>query len=201
MQKRAIGLQYQSIQKVQTNRQSRRVPRRSRRKCKIERGVSLIRHHQHRPSHEGQVGFSGTLQSCQFMHWLSSSSGSMKCFSQHMVGCRSLIVQGERKAFQSMLLSIIDRCCSDLRRDALCMRPVHSSFSDFQPVLYRDRDTVVALESTSRHGHHPYQFAPAQTFFYRSCMDPLGQHHYIFPLSPGPESIVRCPRGSMLDCP
>ena len=51
--------------------------------------------------------------------------------------CRSLIVQGDRKAFESMLLSIIDRCCPDFRRDALCMRPVHSSFSDFQPVLYR----------------------------------------------------------------
>ena len=61
------------------------------------------------------------------------------------LGCRSLIVQGERKAFESMLLSIIDRCCPDFRRDALCIRPVHSSFSDFQPVLHRDRDTVVAV--------------------------------------------------------
>ena len=56
-----------------------------------------------------------------------------------------MIVQGERKAFESMLLSITDRCCPDFRRDALCIRPVHSSFSDCQPVLHRDRDTVVAV--------------------------------------------------------
>ena len=61
------------------------------------------------------------------------------------LGCRTLIVQGERKTFESMLLSIIERCCPDFRRDAFCMRPVHSSFSDFQPVLNRDRDTVVAV--------------------------------------------------------
>ena len=61
------------------------------------------------------------------------------------LGCRSLIVQGERKALESMLLSIVDRCCPDFRRDALCFKPVHSSFSEFQPVLHRNRYTVVAV--------------------------------------------------------
>ena len=61
------------------------------------------------------------------------------------LGCRSLMVQGEKKDFESLILSIIDRCCPDFRRDALSIIPVHSSFSDFQPVLYRDRDTVVAV--------------------------------------------------------
>ena len=55
------------------------------------------------------------------------------------------MVQGEKKDFESLILSIIDRCCPDFRRDALSIIPVHSSFSDFQPVLYRDRDTVVAV--------------------------------------------------------
>ena len=44
-----------------------------------------------------------------------------------------------------MLLSIVDRCCPDFRRDALYIKPVRSSFSDFQPVLHRDRYTVVAV--------------------------------------------------------
>ena len=61
------------------------------------------------------------------------------------LGCRSLIVQGEKKALESMLLSVVDRCCPDFRRDALCFKPVHSSFSDFQPVLRRHRYTVVAV--------------------------------------------------------
>ena len=61
------------------------------------------------------------------------------------LGCRSLIVQGEKKALESMLLSIVGRCCPDFRRDALCFKPVHSSFSDFQPVLHRNRHTVLAI--------------------------------------------------------
>ena len=61
------------------------------------------------------------------------------------LGCRCLIVQGEKKALESMLLSKVDRCCPDFRRDALCFKSVHSSLSDFQPVFHRNRHTVVAI--------------------------------------------------------
>ena len=61
------------------------------------------------------------------------------------LGCRCLVVQGEKKALESMLLSKVDRCCPDFRRDALCFKSVHSSFGDFQPVFHRNRHTVVAI--------------------------------------------------------
>ena len=61
------------------------------------------------------------------------------------LGCRCVIVQGEKKAFDSMLLSKVDRCSPDFRRDAICFKSVHSSISDSQPVFYRSRYTVVAI--------------------------------------------------------
>ena len=69
------------------------------------------------------------------------------CFlpgSAFFLECRSLMVQREKKDFESLILFTIDRCCSDFRRDALSIVPVHS-FSDSQLVLYRNRDTVVAV--------------------------------------------------------
>ena len=61
------------------------------------------------------------------------------------LGCRCVIVQGEKKSLESMLLSKVDRCCPDFRREAFCFKSVHSSLSDFQPVLHRNRHTVVAI--------------------------------------------------------
>ena len=61
------------------------------------------------------------------------------------LGCRSIVVQGEKKALESLLLSKLDRCSPDFRRDAIWFKSVHSAISDFQPVLHRSRYTVVAI--------------------------------------------------------
>jgi len=61
------------------------------------------------------------------------------------LGCRCVVVQGEKKALESLLLSKLDRCCPDFRRDAIWFKSVHSAISDFQPVLQRSRYTVVAI--------------------------------------------------------
>ena len=61
------------------------------------------------------------------------------------LGCGCVVVQGEKKALESLLFSQVDRCCPDFRRDAICFKSVHSSISDFQPVLHRSRYTVVAI--------------------------------------------------------
>ena len=61
------------------------------------------------------------------------------------LGCRCVIVQGEKKSLESMLLSKVDRCCPDFRREAFCFKWVHSSLSGVQPVLHRNRHTVVAI--------------------------------------------------------
>ena len=79
------------------------------------------------------------------IHGLSSECYCFLPGRAFFLGCRCVIVQGEKKSLESMLLSKVDRCCPDFRREALCFKPVHSSLSDFQPVLHRNRRTVVAI--------------------------------------------------------
>ena len=61
------------------------------------------------------------------------------------LGCRCVVVQGEKKALESQLLSQLDLCCPDIRRDAVWFKSVHSAVSDLQAVLHRSRYTVVAI--------------------------------------------------------
>ena len=61
------------------------------------------------------------------------------------LGCRCVVVQGEKRALESQLLSQLDICCPDISRDAVWFKPVHSAVSDLQAVLHHCRYTVVAI--------------------------------------------------------
>lgn len=61
------------------------------------------------------------------------------------LGCRCVVVQGEKKELESQLRSQIDLRCPDFSRDAVWFKSVHSAVSDLQAVLHRSRYTVVAI--------------------------------------------------------